>query len=202
MSPSEHFARWGSRTSAVVWLEGLSGAGKSTLARGLDSLLADEGYETYLLDADEFRDGVSAGLGFSAADRTENLRRAAEVAALLVHAGHIVIAAFISPVESDRRMVRDIVRRRAPSCPFIEVFVSAPLAVCEARDVKHLYRQARTGVIRNFTGVSAAFEVPTKPDLVIDTATKPYCAALDELFARVERVIVSTAMRNETASAI
>lgn len=176
-------------TGAVIWLEGLSGAGKSTLARALERLLEERGYRAMVLDGDDFRAGVCAGLGFSPADRTENLRRAAEVAALLVRAGQVVIGAFISPVESDRRMIRDVVHRRSPFSPFIEVFVDAPFEVCEARDIKQLYRQARAGLIRDFTGVSAEFEVPAHADLVINTALNRPCDAAQELFAYVTRVL-------------
>jgi adenylyl-sulfate kinase len=148
----------------VIWLTGLSGAGKSTLAMSANRMLFDLGYQTYVLDGDNLRHGLNADLGFSQASRSENIRRASEVAALLADAGAIVFAAFISPMASDRTVARGIIGRH-----FHEVYVRASLAVCEERDPKGLYRLARAGKIASFTGVSAPYEPPVEPSLSIDT---------------------------------
>ncbi|MBL9077503.1 MAG: adenylyl-sulfate kinase [Planctomycetes bacterium] len=150
--------------SAVVWFTGLSGSGKSTVAHALEERLAREGRLTYVLDGDNVRHGLCKDLGFSAADRSENIRRVGEVAALMVDAGVLVLTSFISPYRQDRAAVRAIVGR-----DFVEVFVDAPLAVCEARDPKGLYQKARAGKIAEFTGVSAPYEPPEHPDLHLRT---------------------------------
>ncbi|MGQ7957245.1 adenylyl-sulfate kinase [Pseudomonas sp. SP16.1] len=149
----------------VVWFTGLSGAGKSTLAEALDRRLHAAGHHTYLLDGDILRRGLNRDLGFSASDRRENIRRAGEVAALMVDAGLIVMAAFISPFRVDRDAIRQLLPGR-----FIEVFVDTPLQVCERRDPKGLYRQARAGLIRDFTGLDSPFEAPLAAELRIDTS--------------------------------
>ncbi len=149
----------------MVWFTGLSGAGKSTLAEALDHRLHAAGHHTYLLDGDILRRGLNRDLGFSASDRRENIRRAGEVAALMVDAGLIVMAAFISPFRVDRDAIRQLLPGR-----FIEVFVDTPLQVCERRDPKGLYRQARAGLIRDFTGLDSPFEAPLAAELRIDTS--------------------------------
>jgi adenylyl-sulfate kinase len=149
----------------VVWLTGLSGAGKTTLATELERRLFRAGCHTYLLDGDVLRGGLCRDLGFSAADRQENIRRAGEVAALFADAGCIVIAAFISPFREDR----EIARRLLAQGRFVEVFVHAPLAVCEQRDPKGLYAKARAKLIPEFTGVSAPYEVPVNPEVIVET---------------------------------
>lgn len=149
----------------VVWLTGLSGAGKSTLAQALETVLHSQGLRSYVLDGDQLRHGLNRDLGFSEADRTENIRRAAEVARLFVDAGVVVIAAFISPLRSQR----DAARALFAQGDFLEVFVSAPLAVTEARDPKGLYRKARSGQLPQFTGIDAPYEPPLKPELVLPT---------------------------------
>lgn len=149
----------------VVWFTGLSGAGKSTLADALERRLHGEGRHTYLLDGDNLRHGLNGDLGFSAEDRKENIRRVGEVAALMVDAGLIVIAAFISPFRNDR----DAIRRLLPG-RFIEVFVDTPLAVCESRDPKGLYRKARAGLLKDFTGLDLPFEAPLAAELTFDTS--------------------------------
>lgn len=149
----------------MVWFTGLSGAGKSTLAEALDRRLHAAGHHTYLLDGDILRRGLNRDLGFSASDRRENIRRAGEVAALMVDAGLIVMAAFISPFRVDRDAIRQLLPGR-----FIEVFVDTPLQVCERRDPKGLYRQARAGLIRDFTGLDSPFEAPLAAELRIDTS--------------------------------
>lgn len=149
----------------VVWFTGLSGAGKSTLANLVAASLRASGYRTFLVDGDQLRQGLCSDLGFSAADRRENLRRAAQVCKLFVDAGVIVLAAFVSPSRSDRAMVRTLLTGRN----FVEVYCAAPLAICEQRDVKGLYAQARRGEIASFTGISSPYEPPEVADLVVDT---------------------------------
>jgi adenylyl-sulfate kinase len=169
---------------AVLWLTGLSGSGKTTLAAGVRGIGAARGWHVVVLDGDRFRAGVSADLGFSAADRLENIRRAAEVAALLAEAGTIVVAAFISPTHDVRARARQIVERAGVA--FAEIHLSASLEVCEARDVKRLYARARAGLLAGLTGVSAPFEPPVAPDLRIDTGVVSYDAALSQLVAALE----------------
>jgi bifunctional enzyme CysN/CysC len=161
---------------AIVWLTGLSGAGKSTVATELERELFAKGLHTYILDGDNIRHGLSANLGFSPEDRTENIRRVAEVARLLMDAGVLVITAFISPYRDDRRLARSLVNEGE----FIEVFVDAPLAVCEERDPKGLYKKARAGEIESFTGVSAPYEPPEAAEIVVhtDQQTPSECVAL------------------------
>ena len=150
----------------VLWLTGLSGAGKSTLAFALEERLFRDGLQVYVLDGDNVRHGLNADLGFSRADRGENIRRAGEVAALFADAGVLCIAAFISPYRADRAAARAAARSR-----FHEVYVRADLATCERRDPKGLYRRARAGEISNFTAVDDVYEAPEQPSLTIDTAT-------------------------------
>lgn len=152
---------------ALVWLTGLSGAGKSTIALALERKLHNRGIHSYLLDGDDLRQGLNSDLGFMPEHRVENIRRAGEVARLMVDAGLVVLAAFISPYRADRQMVRE----RFARGDFLEVFVDTPLAVCEQRDPKGLYVRARSGEVPNFTGVSAPYEEPQAPELRIDTTT-------------------------------
>lgn len=148
----------------VLWLTGLSGAGKSTLAIEVERALFEAGYHVYVLDGDNLRHGLNSNLGFSHEDRTENIRRVGEVAALFADAGFICISAFISPYRADRDRARKAARRG-----FHEIYVMADVATCEKRDPKGLYERARRGEIPDFTGVSAPYEVPESPELVIDT---------------------------------
>ena len=157
--------RLSGHASGVIWLTGLSGAGKSTLANLLEQRLHADGLRTYLLDGDNVRHGLNKDLGFDAASRVENVRRVAEVASLMVDAGVIVITAFISPFRAERRMARALLQ----PAEFIEVFVDVPLAVAEARDPKGLYRKARRGELRDFTGIDSPYEAPEHPELRIDT---------------------------------
>ena len=150
----------------VVWLTGLSGAGKSTIANTVEHELHVLRRHTYLLDGDNVRHGLNSDLGFTDADRVENIRRVAEVARLMADAGLIVIAAFISPFASGRRAARELFDEDE----FIEVFVDTPLGVAEARDPKRLYEQARRGEIKNFTGIDSPYEPPESPELHLDTA--------------------------------
>lgn len=152
--------------AVAVWFTGLSGAGKSTLAHAVEEALHRQGRRTFVFDGDNVRHGLCADLGFSPPERSENLRRVGEMARLFVEAGTIALTAFISPMREDRERVRQIVG--APD--FVEVFVSCPLAVCEQRDVKGMYRRARAGEIKDFTGISAPYEAPEAPALTLDTS--------------------------------
>lgn len=162
---AERRQRYG-HEGAVVWLTGLSGSGKSTLAMGLEAQLLARGYACYTLDGDNVRHGLNANLGFSPEDRTENIRRVGEVAALFADAGLICITAFISPYRQDRALARVAAGEER----FHEVYIKADLTTCEARDPKGLYRKARKGELRGFTGIDAPYQAPHSPDLVIDTA--------------------------------
>lgn len=149
----------------VIWFTGLSGSGKSTISDALENMLFEKGFSTYSLDGDNIRFGLCKGLGFSLEERTENIRRIAEVANLMLDAGLIVLASFISPLKSQRELVREIVGKEN----FIEVYVSTPVEECEKRDVKGLYKKAKNGEIKNFTGVTSVYESPENPDIKIDT---------------------------------
>ena len=164
--------------SAVVWLTGLSGAGKSTIANLLEKRLHAHGVRTYLLDGDNLRHGLNKDLGFTAEARVENVRRVAEVARLMVDAGVVVIAAFISPFRAERRMARELMG----AGEFIEVFVSTPLAVAEQRDAKGLYKKARRGELKNFTGIDSPYEPPEAADVVLDTTSLTAADAAELLF--------------------
>lgn len=148
----------------VLWFTGLSGSGKSTVAGALEQALHQLGVSTYLLDGDNVRHGLCRDLGFSDDDRRENIRRVGEVARLMLDAGLVVLTAFISPHRAERQMVRDLLGEGE----FIEVFVDTPLAVCEARDPKGLYKKARAGELRNFTGIDSAYEAPEAADITLD----------------------------------
>ena len=156
------------QTPRCIWFTGLSGSGKSTVANQLEKRLHAEGRHTYMLDGDNVRHGLNRDLGFTDADRVENLRRVAEVAKLMVEAGLIVIVSFISPFRAERRAARDLF---APE-EFVEIHVSTPIAECEKRDVKGLYAKARKGELKNFTGIDSPYETPENPEMVIDTSTK------------------------------
>ncbi|MDS9876708.1 adenylyl-sulfate kinase [Pseudomonas protegens] len=162
---------------AVIWFTGLSGAGKSTLANALEQALFELGHHTYLLDGDNVRMGLCRDLGFSDTDREENIRRVAEVAQLFVDAGVIVITAFISPFQRDRAMAREVISTDR----FIEVFVDTPLVECERRDPKGLYDKARSGLIRNFTGIDSAYEVPINPDIRINTQEEAIATGVQKI---------------------
>ena len=179
-------ARRNGHAGGVIWLTGLSGAGKSTLAIEAEDYLFRKGYQVFALDGDNVRHGLNATLGFSPEDRSENIRRVGEVAALFAEAGFVVLTAFISPYRSDRERARAAVERTSPR-GFHEVHVRAPLAVCEARDPKGLYRRARAGEIADFTGVSAPYEPPPRPALTIDTGDRPVEHSLQALIDYVER---------------
>ncbi|MBW7452520.1 adenylyl-sulfate kinase [Paenibacillus sepulcri] len=151
--------------SCALWFTGLSGSGKSTLAFALEKALFAENVNSYVLDGDNIRHGINRDLGFSQEDRKENIRRIGEVSKLFVDAGMFIIAAFISPSEKDRQTVREMFEPEA----FLEIYVKCSLEECERRDPKGLYRKARDGQIPNFTGISAAYDIPENPHIVIDT---------------------------------
>lgn len=150
----------------VLWFTGLSGSGKSTLANEVEQCLFAAGHHSFLLDGDNVRHGLNRDLGFTDADRVENIRRIGEVSKLMADSGLIVLSAFISPFQSDR----DLVRKLFPENEFIEVFVDAPLAVCEQRDPKGLYKKARQNLIKHFTGIDSPYEAPPQPEIHVRTA--------------------------------
>ncbi len=167
--------------SKVIWFTGLSGSGKTTLAMALEKNLYEDGFVTQILDGDNIRSGINNNLGFSPEDRMENVRRIAEVAKLLLNSGVICICAFVSPTEDIRNLVREIVGEN----DFLEIFMSTPLEVCETRDVKGLYQKARAGEIKNFTGISAPFEIPQNAVLSIDTSNKSVEECVNLLLGKI-----------------
>ena len=166
----------------MLWFTGLSGSGKSTVAVALERELHRRGRLCRLLDGDNIRTGINAGLGFSADDRRENIRRIAEVGKLFVDTGIITLAAFVSPTEELRTLARDIIG----AADFKEIFVATPLEECERRDVKGLYARARRGEVKNFTGISAPFEAPQSPALVLDTTDTPVEESVGKVLALLE----------------
>lgn len=180
--------RWSANghRGGVIWFTGLSGSGKSTLAFELERALFDRGFHTYVLDGDNVRYGLNSDLGFSPEDRAENIRRIGEVASLFSDAGIIAISAFISPYIRDRRIARD-----AAGEAFHEVYLSTKLEVCEQRDPKGLYQKARRGEIPEFTGISAPYEAPEKPELILDTAELSIPDSLDQLLVYVARNFIA-----------
>jgi len=150
----------------VLWFTGLSGSGKSTLANALNEALHIKKVSTYLLDGDNIRHGLCKDLGFSDKDREENIRRIGEVANLFMNAGIVTITAFVSPFKSDREKVRNIIGK-----DFIEIFCAASLDICEKRDTKGLYKKARLGEIRDFTGISSPYEIPNDPEIIVNTGS-------------------------------
>jgi bifunctional enzyme CysN/CysC len=180
-------ARLKGQQACVLWLTGLSGAGKSTIANLIEKRLAAQGRHTYLLDGDNVRHGLNKDLGFTAQDRVENIRRVAEVSRLMVDAGLIVLVSFISPFRSERRMARELF---APG-EFLEVFVDTPLAEAERRDVKGLYRKARRGELKNFTGIDSPYEAPEHPEIRIDTTRLSAEQAAERIIAHLEAARVT-----------
>ncbi len=169
--------------ACTVWLTGLSGSGKSTIAVDLEKRLWERGVKTYILDGDNIRHGLNKNLGFSPEDRTENIRRIGEVAKLFTEAGVVALTAFISPYRADRDQVRKIMA----DGDFVEVHVDCPVEVCEQRDVKGLYKKARAGEIKEFTGISAPYEAPTKPELTINTAGQTVEESAKQILAHLEK---------------
>jgi len=168
--------------SRVIWFTGLSGAGKTTLAKVLEKRLHNNGYLTQVLDGDNIRTGINSNLGFTDVDRMENIRRISEVSKLLIQSGVITINSFISPTNDIRHAAMNIIGKE----DFIEIFVHAPLEVCEQRDVKGLYKKARAGKIKNFTGIDSPFEAPQNPDLKIDTSV----LTIEECIEQIINVIL------------
>lgn len=156
------------QTAKVVWMTGLSGSGKSTIAIALEKELVQKGFLTQVLDGDNIRTGINNNLGFSDADRTENIRRIAEVSKLFVNCGVITINCFVSPTNAIRNAAKEIIGKE----DFVEVFIDTPIEICEQRDVKGLYKKARAGEIKDFTGINAPFEVPENAAIVVKTANK------------------------------
>ena len=181
MSRSDKEALLGQR-GMMVWFTGLSGSGKSTIAMGVERELHKRGILCRILDGDDIRAGINSNLGFSAEDRLENIRRIAEIGKLFVQTGIVTLACFVSPTNDLRRLARDIIGEE----DFKEVYVSTPLEECERRDVKGLYARARKGEVKEFTGISAPFEVPENPMLEIDTS----CLSLEESVRRVVDMIM------------
>jgi adenylyl-sulfate kinase len=177
---------------AVVWLTGFSGAGKSTIANALERVLFDRDYQVIVLDGDIIRTGLSADLGFSMADRVENIRRLGEVAALFANAGFIAVTAFISPYVADRERARRRLMDVNAELPFVEVFIDTPLDVCESRDPKGLYKKARAGQIPQFTGVSDPYEPPPHPEVTLKTAERSLGACVDDLLAYLVPAVTRT----------
>jgi adenylylsulfate kinase len=162
----QHHEALNNHRSVILWFTGLSGAGKSTLAHATEERLFRMGCRTFVLDGDNVRHGLCADLGFSDQDRIENIRRVGEMAKLFIEAGVIVLTAFISPFQADRTRVRSLINED----DFLEIYCDCPLEVCEGRDVKGLYRRARLGEIKNFTGISSPYEPPVKPELRVSTS--------------------------------
>lgn len=172
------------QNARVFWLTGLSGSGKTTLAIQLERQLYELGYLTQLLDGDNIRSGLNANLGFSEEDRTENIRRIAEVSKLFLNCGVITIACFVSPTEAIRNQAKQIIGE-----DFVEVFVDTPLEICEQRDVKGLYKKARAGEIKDFTGISAPFEAPEKPEIHLKTANQSIEETVKQLLEKIIPII-------------
>jgi len=169
------------QSAKVIWFTGLSGSGKTTLASNLEKELFFRRYFCQVLDGDNIRSGINNNLGFSKEDRLENIRRIAEVSKLLLNTGMITICSFISPTEEIREMARNIIGEN----DFIEIYLSPPLEVCEQRDTKGLYKKARAGEIKDFTGISSPFEAPKHPDLEIDTSVVAIKDAVDMIFKTI-----------------
>lgn len=169
----------------MIWFTGLSGSGKTTIARNLEIFLIENNYHTMHLDGDNLRKGLNIGLGFSNRDREENLRRAAEVAKLMLDSGLVVIASFISPLCSQRDLIKSIIGVNN----FIEIYVNTPVEECERRDVKGLYKKAREGKIADFTGVSAEYEVPKNPDITISTSEVYVEAIVNTIYTQIKQLI-------------
>lgn len=169
--------------SCVVWFTGLSGSGKSTIANLVEKKLATAGHHTYLLDGDNVRHGLNKDLGFTDADRVENIRRIGEVATLMVDSGLIVLTAFISPFRSERQLARNLVHKEE----FLEVYVETPLSVAEERDPKGLYKKARRGELKNFTGIDSPYEAPQQAEISVETSTMDAEQCADTVIAELRR---------------
>jgi adenylyl-sulfate kinase len=166
----------------VLWFTGISGSGKSSIADKLEQALVDRGHSTYLLDGDNIRHGLNKDLGFTEQDRVENIRRVAEVSSLMVDAGLIVLACFISPFRAERNMARSLFKNNE----FIEIFVDTPIAICEKRDPKGLYKKARLGKLKNFTGVDSPYEKPSNPEIHLKTENRTIRALVVQVLSHLE----------------
>lgn len=174
--------------SVILWFTGLSGAGKSSLAHAVEERLHQSACRTFVLDGDNVRHGLCGDLGFSVADRAENIRRIGEVAKLFLEAGVIVMTAFISPFRGERAAARKLV----PQGEFIEIYCRCPIEICEQRDVKGMYKKARAGELNEFTGISSPYEEPDSPDLIVDTASREIEDCVDEVIVMLtERGVLS-----------
>ena len=182
--------RLNNHKSGLIWFTGLSASGKSTIAHSVEKRLFERGIRTYVLDGDNVRHGINKNLGFSREDRQENLRRVAEIAKLLVDAGVLVLAAFISPYKEDRAYIR----QQLENDHFLEIYVKCSLQECERRDPKGQYKKARAGTIKNYTGISAPYEEPERPDLVLDTT----CMSLEECVTNLISVVESSGINPKT----
>ena len=169
------------QTAKVIWMTGLSGSGKSTIAIALEKELVQKGFLTQVLDGDNIRTGINNNLGFSDADRTENIRRIAEVSKLFVNCGVITINCFVSPTNAIRNAAKEIIGKE----DFVEVFIDTPIEICEQRDVKGLYKKARAGEIKDFTGINAPFEVPENATIVVKTANKTVEASVNTILKEI-----------------
>lgn len=172
--------------SFLIWFTGLSGSGKSTIANALEIELNKRGIRTYILDGDNVRSGINKDLGFNPEDRTENIRRIAEVSNLLIDAGIVTLSAFVSPYKKDREDIRTIVK----DASFVEVFINTSLEECERRDVKGLYKKARNGEIPNMTGISAPYEAPENPDVEIKTEFESIEEAVNKIMQHISKKLI------------
>ena len=169
--------------SFVLWFTGLSGSGKSSISDKVEQLLFERGIHTFIMDGDNVRKGLNKGLGFTEADRYENLRRVGEVARLFIDAGIVLLCAFVSPLEKDRNLVKEIIGRNN----FIEIFINTPLEECERRDKKGLYKKARAGELKNFTGIDSPYEEPKHPDIEIKTGEMGVDEAANLIVSAIEK---------------
>ena len=183
----ERRSRLNSHKSVVIWLTGLSGSGKSTLAHSVEERLHQLSCRTFVLDGDNIRHGLSSNLSFSDDDRKENIRRIGETAKLMMESGVIAITAFISPFKEDRNLVRQLL----PQGDFIEIYCKASLEACESRDVKGLYKRARAGEIKNYTGIDSPYEAPENPELVVNTESESLEASIAKVidFLKSKKII-------------
>lgn len=183
--------------SVILWFTGLSGSGKSTIAHAVEDRLYRMGCSTYVLDGDNVRHGLCGDLGFSDVDRKENIRRISEMAKLFIEAGVITLTAFISPFRSDRRLARSLVERD----DFIEIFCNCPLEVCERRDPKGLYKKARAGLIKGYTGISSPYEPPSSPELEVNTDELSIDQCVDKVIGLLlERAVIDSGNTTRTTS--
>lgn len=181
---------------AIIWFTGLSGSGKSTLAHAVEESLHQRGCRTFVLDGDNVRHGLCGDLGFSSKDRQENIRRIGEVSKLFMEAGVIVLTAFISPYRADRERVRGMVEHG----DFIEIYCNTTLEICEARDVKGIYKKARAGEISDFTGISAPYETPENPELIVNTGTTELDICAQQIISEMmQRGIITANISNESS---